>query len=286
MPFICIRDENHLMFGFGALTESQSLGTDGVKVSFEHEYMSAAINCHHCTRFHREHAFDEVMAFAFDSSIQKVCVRVKLHSADGKFVGAAHTSIIIDDVRETIKTLTFADKTHKKWSNKKHLSALEAGAMKNPIGSMEVRIGYLKSSEIAIEGERLDHPYNQHSGGKSVGYSDHPCSKICYSQSQKFEKWNPARTGSMHAFEGMELSSNQTWMVPSPKGWVPDHVAPPCANVTAIYGVNVRTARAIFLRHRAVHHTGGLTQEIKPALELDTLGDADGMCNPFEHPHI
>ena len=151
---------------------------------------------------------------------------------------------------------------------------------------MEVIIDYLKSSEIATEGVRLDHLYNQHSGGIGVGYSDHPCSKMCYLYSQKFEKWNPTRTGSLHAFEGMELNSIKTWMVPSPEGWLPDHVAPPCANVTAIYGVNVRTARAIFLRHRAVHHTGGLTRKIKPALELDTFGDADGITNLFERPHI
>ena len=109
MPFVSIRDENHLMIGFGAFIES--LDTNGLKVSFEHEYMSATINCHHCTRFHREHPFGEVMASAFDSSIQKVGVRVKLHF-EGKLVGAAHTTINIDDVRETIKTLTFADKTH------------------------------------------------------------------------------------------------------------------------------------------------------------------------------
>ena len=60
-------------------------------------------------------------------------------------------------------------------------------------------------------------------------------------------------------------------------GLLDDSVAPPVANITAIYGINRRTCRCMFLKRRPVHHTGGTVKQLQAKFELDPLGDVDGL---------
>ena len=60
-------------------------------------------------------------------------------------------------------------------------------------------------------------------------------------------------------------------------GPLDDSVAPPVANCTAIYGVNMKTCRCMFLKRRPVHHTGGTVSQLQAKFELDPLGDVDGL---------
>lgn len=146
----------------------------------------------------------------------------------------------------------------------------------------------MRTSLAEVEGEisysRL-HPLEQHTGGKECEqhWSENCacCGTISEHTGAKGVRWTAAHPLALQGYEDLNVMHADAWNVPIPDGYSVDafdaNVPPPVARVTAIYGVNVRTLRTIFLRHRDAHVTGGIAEKLEAVLQLDTEGDVDGL---------
>ena len=117
-----------------------------------------------------------------------------------------------------------------------------------------------------------DYPLARHGGGSG---SEYDASCRC---TMKPVTWKAARGPTMQLYEGVEMQAPESWNVPAPDGTLlEDTCVPPVACMTAIYGINVATPRAIFLKHRRVVLHGGLVNAVQSPFEIDVEGEIDGL---------
>lgn len=143
------------------------------------------------------------------------------------------------------------------------------------------------AKSATLPGSQL-HPLEQHTGGRVSNQHWSDSCNCCHTVSEiignKGLRWTAAHPLALQGFEDLHLVHADAWKVPGPAGSWPDlvddldaRVPPPVAKVTAIYGVNVRTLRTIFLRHRDAHVTGGSVDDLEAVLQLDSEADIDGL---------
>ena len=270
IPFIFLRDELYVKVRIGPLRMTS--GSKSAEQRLRLNFSGTEVFCKQTLSFHCEQPFVESIGFAVSPRDVKstLCIPL-LHSS--KLMGTASFKMDLQTPIGTEQNATL------------QLHCGESSAEQEVFGFIQLKYEVVASEKISQYGNKhmaqlANHPLSQHRGGHDSKYR---AVKLDCVHNRGFcptttAQWNAANPVAVQNYAGMQSYNPDNWLVPAPNGrQVSELSPPPVAKCTAIYGVNMRTPRTMFLKHPAVTFSGGKAQKLKPSFEFDKDGDVDGL---------